>query len=106
MVGKKRPGCDVDVAACSLHGLRKDLTVLERHNGRIDRNIAAGCGRSALNRRIDLAVHEPDSIGGLHGNIPTTGLAGFRGHRRILTEELSAGIDGNVAGIGRAGAAG
>ena len=39
-------------------------------------------------------------------NISAARLARFRGHGAILTEELRAGVDGDVAGVGRSGAAG
>lgn len=101
LIGEKRPCRDVDVAPLSLDGLRQDLAILKSHGGRIDRDVAPGGSRTALNRRVDLAVHKPDRIGGLHRDIPPAGLAGLRRHGSILAEELRTGVDRNVSGIGR-----
>ena len=101
LIGEKRPRRDVDVAPLSLDGLRQDLAILKSHNGRIDRDIAPGGSRTALNRRVDLAIHKPDRIGGLHRDITPAGLAGLRRHGTILAKELRTGVDRHVSSIGR-----
>ena len=99
LIGEKRPRDDIDVAALPLYGLCEDLTVLQGNNRRIECNISTGRIRAALDRGIELTVDEPDRIGGLNDYIAAAGLVGFRRDRRVVTEELSACIDGDVARI-------
>lgn len=106
LVGKEGPCDDADVAALPLHGLSRNLAILEGDNGRIEEDVSARCIGAALDRGVQLTVNESDGIGGLHGDITAAGLGCCCRHGGILAEELRAGIDGNVTGIRRAGAAG
>lgn len=48
LIGQECPRDNADVAALPLHSLGEDLTVLQGHDGRIDRDIAARSGRPAV----------------------------------------------------------
>ena len=105
LIGEKGPGDDVDVAACSLHGLSGDLAVLERDDCGVEKDVAPRGVGAALDGGAQLTIDESDGLRGLNGDVPAARLTGLRRDGAIIAEKLSAGVDGDVAGIGRAGAA-
>lgn len=107
LILEKCPGNDVDIAASSICGIRDDSTILKRHNSRIEKNVATGCLSPALNGRIDFAVDETDRIDGLHSDIPAARLGCVRSDGTIVVaEKLRPGVDRDVSGVRRTGAAG